>query len=129
MLNDPLANAMSGILNAERLGKSEYVITPMSKIITNVLEILNKEGFVGKLEKISDSKGGVYKIYLLGMINKCGVVKPRFSVKLGGFEKFEKRYLPAKNVGIIIVSTPKGIMTHEEAKAAKTGGRLFAYCY
>jgi small subunit ribosomal protein S8 len=129
MLNDSLANTMSGILNAERIGKSEYLVKPVSKIIKKVMEILNKEGYVGKMEKISDAKGGLYKLHLLGMINKCGVVKPRFSVKLDEFEKFEKRYLPAKNLGIIIISTPKGMMTHEEAKEAKTGGRLLAYCY
>ncbi|MDZ4226799.1 MAG: 30S ribosomal protein S8, partial [Candidatus Pacearchaeota archaeon] len=60
---------------------------------------------------------------------KCGVVKPRFPVKLDEFEKFEKRYLPAKNFGIIIVSTSNGIMTHIEAKEKKLGGRLIAYIY
>jgi small subunit ribosomal protein S8 len=129
MLNDPLANAMSGILNAERRGKSEYTINPVSKIIEAVLEILNRTGYVGKMEKVTDAKGGVHKIHLLGMVNGCGVVKPRFSVKLDGFEKFEKRYLPAKNIGVLIISTPKGIMTHTEAKEAKTGGKLLAYCY
>ena len=129
MLNDPLANAMSGILNAERLGKSEYLVNPVSKIIKKVLEILNAEGYVGSMEKVSDAKGGLYKLNLIGMINKCGVIKPRFAAKITEFEKFEKRYLPAKNIGVIIVSTPKGIMTHQEAKSSKTGGRLIAYCY
>ena len=45
------------------------------------------------------------------------------------FEKFEKRYLPAKNFGILIVTTPEGIMTHNEAKERGIGGRLLAYMY
>jgi small subunit ribosomal protein S8 len=45
------------------------------------------------------------------------------------YEKFEKRFLPAKGVGVLIVSTIKGIMTHEEAKGKTLGGRLIAYCY
>jgi small subunit ribosomal protein S8 len=45
------------------------------------------------------------------------------------FDKFEKRYLPARGFGIIIVSTNKGIMTLEEAKEKRIGGRLLAYCY
>jgi small subunit ribosomal protein S8 len=129
MLNDPLANVMSGILNAERRGKADYLINPFSKMIGRVLEILNKNGFVGALEKITESKGGFYKLHLLGTINKCGVVKPRFAVKLDEFEKFEKRYLPSKDIGLLIVSTPLGVMTHKEAKDTKTGGRLIAYCY
>ncbi len=66
---------------------------------------------------------------LLGKVNKCGAIKPRFSVKKGGFEKFEKRYLPAKNFGMIIVSTSKGLMMHDEAKKKGLGGRLISYVY
>ena len=66
---------------------------------------------------------------LKGNINKCGVIKPRHAVKKDEFEKFEKRYLPAKNFGILIVTTPKGIMTHYEAKELGIGGRLLAYMY
>ena len=49
--------------------------------------------------------------------------------KKADFEKFERRYLPAKDMGILIVSTPAGIMTHVEAKKKGLGGRLLAYCY
>ena len=45
------------------------------------------------------------------------------------FEKYEKRFLPAKDFGIIIMTTPQGIMTHIEAKKKSTGGKLLAYCY
>ncbi len=90
MLNDPLANAMSGILNAENRGKSEYMVNPVSNIIKKVLEILNNEGYIGKMEKVTEAKGGLYKLHLIGMVNKCGVIKPRFSVKLDDIEKFVK---------------------------------------
>ena len=58
-----------------------------------------------------------------------GAIKPRFAVKATEYEKFEKRYLPAKGFGILIVSTVKGLMTHYEAKQQGLGGRLIAYCY
>jgi len=66
---------------------------------------------------------------LTGNINKCGAIKPRFPVTIMDYEKFERRYLPAKNFGILMVSTSKGIMTHEEAKKKGLGGVLIAYCY
>ena len=66
---------------------------------------------------------------MAGSINKCGVIKPRFSVKKNEYEKFEKRYLPAHGFGIIIVSTPKGLMMHDEAIEKGLGGKLIAYCY
>ena len=44
-------------------------------------------------------------------------------------EKFEKRYLPAKGFGLIIVSTSKGLMTHVDAEEKNIGGKMIAYCY
>ena len=129
MLNDTLANALSMVNNHEKLGNRECLITPVSKLAKKVITILNEQGFVGSAEELTPARGAVFKVNLLGKINKCGVVKPRFSVSMDTFEKFEKRYLPAKNVGVLIVSTSQGIITHDEAKERKIGGRLLAYCY
>ncbi len=129
MLNDPIANALSNMLNQENLGRREVIIQPASKLLRTTLKILNEHGYIGTTEELSKSKGTILKLFLLGNINKCGAIKPRFTVSLSKYEKFEKRYLPAKGVGVLIVSTPKGLMTHEQAKAQKLGGRLVAYCY
>ena len=90
---------------------------------------MNENHYIGSFEVIEDGKGGILKINLLGNINKCGVIKPRFSTKNNTFEKWETRYLPAKDFGTIIVSTSKGIMPHYQAKEKKMGGKLLAYCY
>lgn len=126
-LNDPLASALSAVQNAERVGKKECRIYPASNLIKGVLKILNDNQYIGNLEKQGDTDA--YKINLLGHVNKCGVVKPRFSIKLTDFEQFEKRFLPARNFGVLIVSTPQGLMTNTEAKEKHLGGRLIAYCY
>lgn len=129
MLNDPLATAISKIQNYEKFGKKECHINPSSKVIKKVLEMLKQHNYLGDIEEVSPSRGGILKVNLIGNINKCQVIKPRFSVQVNEFEKFEKRYLLAKGFGIIIVSTSKGYMTHEEAKEKRIGGRLIAYCY
>jgi small subunit ribosomal protein S8 len=129
MLNDPLAAALSKMLNAEKIGKRELLIKPASKVIKEVLTLFNNHNYVGTFEEIDDGKGGVLKVNLLGNINKCGVIKPRFATKHNAFEKWEKRYLPSKDFGVIIISTSKGIMTHYQAKEQKVGGKLIAYCY
>lgn len=129
MLNDPLANALSRILNSEKARKSSCSIKPVSKTIKAVLKILREHHYVGSFKDVKDGKGDHITVHLLGSINNCGAVKPRFSVKTGEFEKFEKRFLPAKDFGVIIVSTPQGIMTHNDAKNLNIGGRLLAYCY
>jgi small subunit ribosomal protein S8 len=129
MFNDPLAAALVKVLNAERVGKRDVVIKPASSIIKRVLTIMNEQGYIGSFEEVEDGKGNVLRVQLLGNINKCGVIKPRFSTAKDGFEKWEKRYLPAKDFGIILVSTPQGLVTHLAAKEKQTGGRLVAYCY
>ncbi|MBN1645046.1 30S ribosomal protein S8 [Candidatus Woesearchaeota archaeon] len=129
MMNDTLAVALSAVDNYDRAGKKTIVVSPTSKVIERVLKILNEHDFVGSFEKMSSEKGGFLKLYLLGNINKCGVIKPRFAVKVSDFEKFEKRYLPAKGVGLLIVSTNEGLMTHYTALEKNLGGRLIAYCY
>lgn len=129
MLNDPLANVMSAILTYEKTGKRELIVHPVSKLMRKVLAIMQAHQYVGALDDVSEGRGGFAKLHLLGNVNKCGVIKPRFSVKNQNFIKFEKRYLPAKGVGILILSTSQGLMTHVEAREKGIGGRLIAYCY
>ncbi|RLE45260.1 30S ribosomal protein S8 [Candidatus Woesearchaeota archaeon] len=129
MLNDPLASVLSHIKNYEKLGKSECICKPVSKLITKVLSIMQEHGYIGSFEEIDDGKGKVLKVNLLGKINDCGVIKPRFSVRLDTYEKVEKRFLIAKDFGFIVVSTSQGMMTHKEAKEKNIGGKAIAYCY
>ncbi|MEK6812854.1 MAG: 30S ribosomal protein S8 [Nanoarchaeota archaeon] len=129
MLNDTLAVMMSNILNAEKVGKAQCNVQPSSGMMKRVLEIMNVQNYIGSYEEMDDKKGGILTINLLGKINACGVIKPRFSVKKDGYEKFEKRFLPAANFGFLVVSTPQGLMTHQEAKEKKIGGKLICYVY
>ncbi len=128
-LLDPLADAMSSIYNSELVGKPEVVVAPASSLIERVLQVMQSRGYVGEFERIDDGKAGRFRIQLMGRTNKCGVIKPRYPVKRDGFERYEKRFLPAFNYGILIVTTPNGVMTHEDAKKEGIGGRLLAYVY
>ena len=129
MFNDPLASALSKIMNAERRSRKEVLVKPASKMIKMILTLMNENSYLGSFEESIDGKGNFLKVNLLGNINKCGVIKPRFSAQKDDFEKWEKRYLPAKDFGIILVSTTQGVMTHYDAKKKEIGGKLLAYCY
>ncbi|HUY01325.1 MAG TPA: 30S ribosomal protein S8 [Candidatus Deferrimicrobium sp.] len=129
MLMDPLANCLSNIINHERIGKTEVIIEPASKIIASTLRIMQKAGYIGEFEFIDDGRAGKFRIQLLGRINATGVIKPRFAVKYHNFENWEKQFLPARDFGMLIVSTPKGLMAHKEAINLTLGGRLIAYVY
>ncbi|PIN86490.1 30S ribosomal protein S8 [Candidatus Woesearchaeota archaeon CG10_big_fil_rev_8_21_14_0_10_44_13] len=128
-LNDPLANALSLILNNEKIGRAECKIKPQSKVIREVFKIMKDNHYIGDFKLVEDGRGGQLVLNLLGKINKCGAIKPRYPVTVEEYEKFERRYLPAKDFGMLIVSTSKGMMTHKQAKEIKEGGVLIAYCY
>lgn len=129
MLLDPLADALSTMKNAESIGKPECTISPASKLIGNVLKVMKDKGYINEFEFIDDGKSGLFKVQLKGKINKCGVIKPRHAVKNTEFEKWEKRFLPARGFGSIILTTPEGVMTHKEARENGLGGQLLAYVY
>lgn len=115
--------------NAEGVAKQEVVLNPSSKLLSGVLAILKEHMFVGEYEEVAVSGGKAMKVHLLGNINKCGVIKPRFSYEYVESEKVEQKYLPAKGFGVVIVSTSQGLMTLNDARSKKIGGRLVAYCY
>ena len=128
MQHDLLADALSTIKNADRIGKKECIVKA-SKLVKNVLSVLQKNGYIEGFEYIEDGRGGKFRIELKGEIINTNVIKPRHAVKVTEFEKWEKRYLPARDVGILIVSTPKGVMDHKEAIKKKIGGKLLAFAY
>lgn len=128
-LNDSLSTALSVINNNEKVAKQECRIKPQSRVIREVLTIMKDNLYLGDFKAAEDGKGGYIVVNLIGKINRCGAIKPRYPVTLQEYEKFERRYLPAKDFGILIVSTSKGIMIHTKAKEKKLGGVLIAYCY
>ena len=129
MLNDPLANALSTMKNAEIKGKGTCTIQPSSKLIGGVLTLLKEKGYISKFEKIDDGKAGIFEVHLKGNINNCGVIKPRYPIKGNELDKWESRYLPAQHFGLLILTTTRGILSQDDARKNGIGGKLLAYVY
>jgi small subunit ribosomal protein S8 len=129
LLVDTLSNALSSILNSEIRHKHDCIIAPASRLIGDVLRVLQMNGYVGKFEFIDDGRTGKFDVQLLGRINKCGAVRPRYSCKIDELETWEQRFLPSKELGILILSTSQGIISHRESREKLVGGRLLAYIY
>lgn len=126
---DTLTNGLITIINNEVRNKRECVISPASKLLGRVLRIMQLNGYIGEFEFIDDGRSGKFKVQLLGRINKCGAIKPRFAVRVDEFENWEKKFLPSRDVGIMVVSTSKGVLSHREAEEKNLGGRLLAFVY
>jgi len=128
MRHDLLSDVLYVINNAEKIGRRTCIV-PASSLVKEVLAAVQKAGYIGDFEFMDDGKSGRFRIDLIGRINKSRAIRPRFAVKKDEFEKWESRYLPAKGFGILIISTPKGVMNQKEALEKATGGRLLAYIY
>jgi small subunit ribosomal protein S8 len=129
MQMDNISNMMSSIKNAEAIRKREVIVWPASKLAGEVLRILQREGYVGEIELIDDGRGGKFRVQLLGRINDCGAVKPRYPVKRDEILEYARRYLPSRELGILIISTNNGLKTHNECLDEGIGGVLIAYVY
>jgi len=128
-LNDLLSNMLSSIWNHEKVGKNTCIVKPVFKLGNAVLKLMKDNGYIKDFEIKEQGARAYVLVHLIGRINKCGVIKPRFSFGTSEFEKYEKRFLPSKDFGIVIVSTSKGLLTHNEAKEKGTGGKAIAYVY
>ena len=128
-LVDPIADALVNIKNNETASKKICIFKPASKLIGEILKVMKQNGYVIDYEMVEDGRQGMYKVILNGKINVCRAIKPRYAVKKNGFDKYEKQFLPSKEVGILIVSTPNGVFSHNEAKKQGIGGRLLAFVY
>lgn len=127
--NDPLSSALSGIDNAESVGHLTQTVEPASNIIGSVLEVFYDRGYINGFEFVEDGKAGRFEVELKGAINECGSVKPRYSAGADDFERWEKRFLPARDYGTLVVTTSHGIMSHYEAREEGIGGQIIAYVY
>jgi small subunit ribosomal protein S8 len=114
------------IRNAKRSRKDSLKINYISNLLIEVLKIMKHKDAIKKYKVNSKEKNVEITI---GDLSDCKAIKPRFTVTKDQIEKYRRRYLPARNIGTVIVSTNKGLMTHEEAFEENIGGCLIAYFY
>jgi len=126
---DTIANGLTTIMNNELRRKKGCIIAPASKLLGNVLRVAQMNGYIGEFEFIDDGRSGKFRVQLLGRVNKCGAVRPRFTVKAQDIERWEKTYLPSRDFGVIAISTSQGVVSHKEAKQKRMGGSLLAFIY
>ncbi len=130
--NDNISNSLLKLNKCIELGRKEVELYPASSLLVNIFDLLKEKGFIGSYDLEETSRGNKITVNLIGKINKIKSIKPRFPVSLNGdndYESFERRYLLAKDFGLLLVSTSKGLMSHIDAKDKNLGGRLIAYCY
>ena len=110
-LTDPLGDMLTRIRNGQR-AKKDSVLSPASKLRAHVLEVLQREG------------------YIRGFTEDTTGLHPQLRIELKYFEgqpaiRHVARVI-RNGLGISIVSTPRGVLSDAEARAANVGGEVLA---
>jgi small subunit ribosomal protein S8 len=131
MSSDSIGDMLSRIMNATKV-RHERVDVPRSKIKEQIAKILQNEGFIKSYKCIEDRKQGIIRIYLkFGPRNEMIINGIRRISKPGLRKYAEKEKIPQVlgGIGIVILSTSRGIMTDKEARALGIGGEILCYVW
>ena len=125
-MNDPLGDMLTRIRNAQLRGKST-VSTPASKLRAWVLDVLTDEGYIRGYEKATTDNGQGELVISLKYFEGTPVIREIKRVSKPG----RRVYMGVKEIpsvrnglGVSIVSTPKGVMSDANARAANVGGEV-----
>ncbi|MBR0645257.1 30S ribosomal protein S8 [Plastoroseomonas hellenica] len=125
-MTDPLGDLLTRIRNAQRARQSRCV-APASKLRENVLDVLKREGFI-RAWKTEDVRPGIRVIAIeLKYSEGEPAIKEITRVSKPGRRVYSKiKELPKfyNGLGISILSTPRGVMSDLEARAANVGGEV-----
>ncbi|CAE1151755.1 RP-S15Ae [Acanthosepion pharaonis] len=113
---NPLADALNTIEKAGRKGKRQVMVRPCSKVTCKFLMVMMKHGYIDEFEMVDDHRNGKIVVNLNGRLNKCGVISPRFDIRLSELEKWTNNLLPSRQFGFLVLTTSGGILDHEESR-------------
>jgi small subunit ribosomal protein S8 len=127
-MTDPVADLLTRIRNASK-EKHEKVEIPASRLKANVVRVLKEEGYIKNFRLQREEGRPVIKIYLKYTTAGSQVIQGIKRISRPGLRRYigyEEMPRPLSGAGIAIVSTSKGVMTGQRARAQKVGGEILA---
>ena len=130
-MTDPVADYLTRIRNAAK-AKHTKVDIPASKIKREMTKVLRDYHYIKNFINIEDTKQGIIRIYLKYDENDNCVISKLIRVSKPGLRRYVGvKEIPSvlNNLGIAILSTPKGIITDKQAKELGVGGEVLCYVW
>ena len=131
VITDPIADMLTRIRNANT-ANHEVVDVPASRMKQAVAQILKDEGFINDFERVNEGPQGVIRIKLKYGQNKEKVITGLRRISRPGLRVYtSKTEIPRVlgGLGLVIISTSKGIMSGKRAKKEGCGGEVLAYVW
>ncbi|KAL1300325.1 hypothetical protein HN51_045025 [Arachis hypogaea] len=122
-----LNDALRSMVNAERRGKASVELKPISTVISSFLQIMKTRGYIKNFEVYDPHRVGRITVELQGRINDCKALTYRQDIKAKDIEAYRIRTLPTHQWGYVVITTPDGVLDHEEAIRRNVGGQVLGY--
>ncbi|KDP33750.1 hypothetical protein JCGZ_07321 [Jatropha curcas] len=122
-----LNDALRSIVNAERRGKATVELQPISTVMSSFLKIMKDRGYIKNFEVYDPHRVGRIKVELQGRIKDCRALTYRQDLKAKEIEQYRLRILPTHQYGYVVITTPDGVLDHEQAKDRNVGGQVLGY--
>lgn len=125
-MTDPLADMLTRIRNACK-AKHKKVDMPSSKMKKKIAGILLENGFIQNFVEVEDNKQNLLRIFLKYDHENKNLISGLSRISRSGLRIYagEKEVNQmTKSVGITVLSTSRGVLTHHQAKEAKVGGEV-----
>ena len=131
MQSDTIADFLTRLRNAQQAGHRRVDI-PASKVKRAMAKILVDKGYINKFIDIEDGKQGVLRLFLKYDAYGQPVIKQLKRISKPGLRKYSAtENIPSSfnGLGIVIMSTSKGVMTDKEARKLNVGGEVLCSVY
>ncbi|RVW51899.1 40S ribosomal protein S15a-5 [Vitis vinifera] len=147
-----LNDALRTMVNAERRGMAKAHLQPISTVMTSFLKIMKDHGYIKDFQVYDPHRVGKITVELQGRINDCRALTYRQDLKAKDIEKYTANKLPTRQLcacgddelysaaiagptpasaswGYVVITTPNGVLDHEEAAQQNVGGQVLGYFY
>src|SRR3989338_3818461 len=130
MITDPISDMLTRIRNAQK-AKKAAILVPRSTVKFAIAKILEKEGYVGQVDDVSANGFPHLQIALKYKAGEPAIRSITRISKPGRrvYAKATELPRPFSDLGLAIVSTPNGLMSHKEARVRKLGGEVLCEVY
>ncbi|XP_072973017.1 small ribosomal subunit protein uS8my-like [Typha angustifolia] len=122
-----LNDALRTMVNAERRGKATANLQPISTVMTSFLRIMKNRGYIKDFQVFDPHRVGKITVELQGRIKDCRALTYRQGIRAKDIEQYRLRMLPTRQWGYVVITTPNGILDHEEAIMRNVGGQVLGY--
>ena len=125
-LSDPIADMLTRVRNGARVGKKDVKVRA-SRACEGIATVLKEEGFIEGYDRIDDGKQGIVRVQLKYDVDGTAIIRQIDRVSKPGkrvYSTVDKLPRVLNGMGIVVVSTSKGIMSDRKCRREKVGGEI-----